>query len=155
MARSLRSHGGQAVRFVCRNFGLSDMPRRGLTPQEAPSEVLLLDIEADLSIWEQGQEVWSEAMFPVAELAYHLALWLRSPAAGHEDFELDSMQAEEGLIRIVSVDGGWQVGSVFTPDFWTSPVAWDVLVAEIEQFDRSVREGVAAIGVDPAFIPEP
>ncbi|MBZ4318939.1 hypothetical protein JNW98_06060 [Streptomyces sp. SCA2-4] len=117
--------------------------------------MLLLDIDAELSIWEQAREVWSEGAFPVAELAYHLALWLRSPAAGHEDFELDSMQAEEGLIRIVLSDGGWRVGSNLTPDFWTSPVAWDVLVAEIKQFDRSVREGIAAMGVDPAFIPEP
>ncbi|MFF5443399.1 hypothetical protein [Streptomyces achromogenes] len=143
------------MQFVCRNFGLSDMPRRGLTPQEAPLEVLLLDIEAELSIWEQGREVWSEDAFPVAELAYHLALWLPSPAAGHEDFELDSMQAEEGLIRIVGSDEGWRVGSIFTPDFWTAPVAWEVLVAEIKQFDRAVREGIAAMGIDPAFIPEP
>ncbi|MFI1768948.1 hypothetical protein ACH41H_43920 [Streptomyces sp. NPDC020800] len=50
------------------------MPRRGLTPQEAPLAVLLLDIEAELSIWEQGRAVWSGEQFPVAELAYHLAL---------------------------------------------------------------------------------
>ncbi|MFC0844714.1 hypothetical protein ACFH04_13500 [Streptomyces noboritoensis] len=143
------------MQFVCRNFGLSDMPRRGLTAQEAPLAVLLLDIDAELSIWEQGREVWSEDAFPVAELAYHLALWLQSPAAGHADFELDSMQADEGLIRIVSSDEGWRVGSIFTPNFWTSPVTWDVLVAEIKQFDRSVREGIAAMGVAPTFIPEP
>jgi hypothetical protein len=151
----LESDGGRAVRFVCRNFGLADLPRRGLTPQEAPLAVLLLDIEAELSIWEQGRMVWSEEAFPVAELAYHLAFWLRSAAAGHEDFELDSMQAEEGLIRIVNCGGGWRVGSIFTPDFWTSPVTWDVLAAAIKQFDRSVREGVATMGIDPAFIPEP
>ncbi|MFF9171765.1 MULTISPECIES: hypothetical protein [unclassified Streptomyces] len=143
------------MQFVCRNFGLSDMARRGLTPQEAPLAVLLLDIEAELTLWEQGRKVWCEETFPVAELAYHLALWLQSPAAGHEDFELDSMQAEEGLMRIVGSDEGWQVGSIFTPDFWTTPVAWDVLVAEIKQFDRVVREGIAAMGIDPAFIPEP
>ncbi|WP_369383220.1 hypothetical protein [Streptomyces sp. cg36] len=131
------------------------MPRRGLTPQEAPLEVLLLDIDAELSIWEQGRKVWSEEAFPVAELAYHLALWLQGPAAGHEGFELDSMQADPGLIRIVSSDEGWRVGSLFTPDFWTAPVAWDVLVAELKQFDRSVRQGVAAMGIDPAFIPQP
>ncbi|WP_259370992.1 MULTISPECIES: hypothetical protein [Streptomyces] len=155
MVRGLRSHGGRAVLFVCSNFGLSDLPRRGLTPQEAPLAALLLDIEAELSVWEQGRKAWSEEAFPVAELAYHLALWLQSPTAGHEDFELDSMQAEERLIRIVSSDGGWRMGSIFTPDLWTSPVAWDVLVAEIKQFDRSVREGVTAMGVDPAIIPEP
>lgn len=143
------------MQFVCRNFGLSDLPQRGLTAQEAPLEVLLLDIEAELSIWEDGRAVWSEEAFPVAELAYHLALWLQSPDAGRGDFELDSMQADPGLIRIVSSDEGWRVGSIFTPDFWASPVAWDVLVSAIEQFDRSVREGTAAMGIDPAFIPEP
>ncbi|MEV3969852.1 hypothetical protein AB0K68_17135 [Streptomyces sp. NPDC050698] len=143
------------MQFVCRNFGLSDLPRRGLTPQEAPLEVLLLDIEAELSIWEQGREVWSEEAFPVAELAYHLALWFQSPAAGHEDFELDSMQAGEGMIRIVHSDEGWRVGSIFTPDFWTPPLAWDVLVAEIKRFDGAVREGIAGMGIDTAFIPEP
>ncbi|MGW8952286.1 DUF7878 domain-containing protein [Streptomyces sp. NPDC055709] len=141
------------MRFVCRNFGLSDLPRRGLAPHEAPLEVLLLDIEAELSIWEQGRVVWSEEAFPVAELAYHLALWLQSPAAGREGFELDSMQADAGLIRIVGSDEGWRVGSAITPDFWTAPVAWDVLVAEIKEFDRSVREGVAAMGTEPSFIP--
>lgn len=142
------------MRFVCRNFGLSDLPRRGLASHEAPLEVLLLDIEAELSIWEEGGAVWSEEAFPVAELAYHLAFWLRRPAAGQEVFELDSMQADAGLIRIVGSDEGWRVGSDFTPGFWTSPVAWDVLVAEIKEFDRSVREGVAAIGIEPSVIPE-
>jgi hypothetical protein len=135
------------VRFVCRNFGLSDLQRRGLASHEVPVEVLLLDIEAELSIWEEGRAVWSEEAFPVAELAYQLALWLQSAAGGQEVFELDSMQADAGLIRIVDSAEGWRVGSEFTPDFWTSPVAWDVLVAEIKAFARSVREGVASIMV--------
>ncbi|MFJ4185474.1 hypothetical protein [Kitasatospora sp. NPDC089509] len=117
--------------------------------------MLLLDIEAELSIRDQGRVVWSEEAFPVAELAYHLALWLQSPAAGQEDFELDSMQADPGLIRIAHADDGWRIGSILTPDFWTSPVAWEALLAEIKQFDRSVREGIAAMGIEPAFIPEP
>ncbi|MEU8629762.1 hypothetical protein [Streptomyces sp. NPDC048669] len=116
--------------------------------------MLLLDIEAELSIWEEGRAVWSEEAFPVAELACHLTLWLQSPAAAQEGFEFDSMQADAGLIRILGSDGGWRIGSNFTPDFWTSPVAWDVLVAEIKQFDRSVRKGVAAVGFEPSFIPE-
>ncbi|MFF9884363.1 MULTISPECIES: DUF7878 domain-containing protein [Streptomyces] len=143
------------MRFVCRDFGLSDLPRRGLTPQEAPLEVLLLDVEAELSIWEQGRAVWSQEAFPVAELAYDLALWLRRPTAAQEDFQLDSMQAEEGLIRIVNSVEGWRVGSILTPDVWTAPVTWEVLVAAIRQFDRSVREGVAAMGINTAFIPGP
>ncbi|MFD7714542.1 hypothetical protein [Streptomyces sp. NPDC059814] len=142
------------MRFVCRNFGLSDLPRRGPAAHEAPLEVLLLDIEAELSIWEEGRAVWSEAAFPVAELAYHLALWFQSRAAGREGFEFDSMQADVGLIRIVGSDGGWRIGSDFTPGFWTSPVAWDVLLVEIKRFGRSVREGAAAMGIEPSFIPE-
>lgn len=143
------------MRFVCRDFGLSDLPRRGLTAQEAPLEVLLLDIEAELSIWERGQVVWREEHFPVAELAYHLALWLQSPAAGDDDFQLDSMQAQKGLIRVVNADGRWRIGSSLIPDFWTSPVTWDVLVAEINQFDHAVRKGIEALGIEPVFIPRP
>ncbi|WP_232795062.1 hypothetical protein [Kitasatospora sp. NRRL B-11411] len=140
------------MRFVCRNFGLSDLARRGLTAQEAPLAVLLLDVEAELSVWDRGRPVWSEEAFPVAELAYHLARWVRGPAGGRGDFGLDSAQAESGLVRVVGCDGGWRVGSVLAPGVWTSPVGWDVLVAEIERFDRSVREGLAAVGVDPAFV---
>ncbi|GAA0394193.1 hypothetical protein [Streptomyces luteireticuli] len=55
------------MRFICRNFGLSDLPRRGLSPHEAPLAVLLLDIEAELSLWEDGRAVWSEDAFPMAE----------------------------------------------------------------------------------------
>ncbi|MER6184233.1 hypothetical protein [Streptomyces sp. NPDC001652] len=143
------------MRFVCQNFGLSDLQGRGLTPQEAPLEVLLLDIEAELSILEQGRVVWSERAFPVAELAYRLQLWLHGPAADREDFALESMQAEEGVIRIVNTGGGWRVGFVSAPDFWTSPVTWDALVKAIRQFDRSVRAGVASMGIEPSFLPEP
>lgn len=35
------------------------------------------------------------------------------------------------------------------------PVGWADLVSEIRRFDRRVREGVAALGVDPAFVPAP
>jgi hypothetical protein len=143
------------MRFVCQNIGLSDLQRRGLTPQEAPLEVLLLDIEAELSLWEQGRVVWSEEAFPVAELACQLVPWLHGPAADREDFALESMQAEEGVIRIVNTGGGWRVGSILTPDFWTSPVTWDALVEAIGQFDRSVRAGVASMGIEPSFLPEP
>ncbi|MYR57815.1 hypothetical protein GTY54_16775 [Streptomyces sp. SID625] len=118
-------------------------------------EVVLLDIEAELSVRENERVVWREEQFPVAELAYHLALWLQSPAAGHDDFELDSMQAEKGLIRIVNTHEGWRIGSAFAPGFWTSPVTWGSLVAELRQFDRVVREGVTALGIGPAFVPNP
>lgn len=96
------------MRFVCRDFGLSDLPRRGLTPQEAPLEVLLLDIEAELSMWEQGQVVWREEQFPVAELAYHLALWLQSPAAAMRTSSLTRCRPRRGssASRVPTMVGG-------------------------------------------------
>lgn len=143
------------MRFACRNFGVSDLPRRGLAPSEAPLEVLLLDIDAELSVWDDECQLLSEEMFPVAELAYWLMHWLQSPDAEAQDFELDSMSADPGLIWIVGSEEGWRVGSHLEPDVWTSPVAWDLLANEIRGFVHSVREGVVALGIDPAFIPEP
>lgn len=63
--------------------------------------------------------------------------------------------ADPGLIRILQSDEGWRLGSILTPDFWTAPVTWGVLVAAIEQFNRSVREGIDAMGIDPALHPKP
>lgn len=120
-----------------------------------PLEVLLLDIDAKLSVWDNECRLLSEEMFPVAELAYWLLHWLQSRDAGARDFELDSMSADPGLFWMVGSDEGWRVGSNLVPGVWTSPVTWDLLVDEIRQFVHSVREGVGALGIDPAFIPEP
>ncbi|MEL5957299.1 hypothetical protein AADR41_21435 [Streptomyces sp. CLV115] len=108
--------------------------------------MLLLDIDAELSIWEQGREVWSEEAFPVAELAYHLALWLQSPAAGHEDFELDSMQAEEGLIRIAGSDEGRGIGSILTPEVIDADTRLVVVVGQPRR--RTPRAGSPATTKD-------
>ncbi|WP_443732222.1 DUF7878 domain-containing protein [Streptomyces laculatispora] len=137
------------MRFACRNFGVSDLPRRGLTPSEAPLEVLLLDIDAELSVRDDEGRLLSEEMFPVAELAYWPMHWLQSPDAGGRDFELDSMSADRGLIWIVRSEEGWRVGSNLEPGVRTSPVAWDLLVDEIRRFVHCVREGVELAGPGP------
>ncbi|ROQ72667.1 hypothetical protein EDD95_5264 [Streptomyces sp. CEV 2-1] len=66
-----------------------------------------------------------------------------------------SMSADPGLIWIVRSEEGWHVGSSLEPGVRTSPVAWDLLVDEIKRFVHSVRAGVVALGIDPAFIPGP
>jgi hypothetical protein len=92
-------------------------------------------------------------MFPVAELARDLVGWLYQPDGERGDFEFDSMSyAELGAVRITGTLEGWRVGSVFAPDTWTAPVAWDVLVTEVGQFVGALREDVAAIGIEPSFI---
>jgi hypothetical protein len=84
MATDPRGRGG-AVRLPERRT--VDLPRRGFPPQEAHRE-------------EQGRVVRSEQALPVPAPAYYSALWLQMRTAAREDFELDSMRAEQGLIRI-------------------------------------------------------
>ncbi|MBB4949695.1 hypothetical protein F4556_005230 [Kitasatospora gansuensis] len=144
------------MELVFRNLAAADLPRRGLSPESAPVYVLLLDIEADLTISDTGQVVWAEKLFPVAELACELMDWLRTPDGERGDFAFDSMTYDEpGAVLITRSEQGWQVGSVFAADTWTSPMAWDRLVTDLVQFVDEVRHGVAAIGINPDFIPEP
>ncbi|MEU3553949.1 DUF7878 domain-containing protein [Streptomyces fragilis] len=138
------------------NVGMPDLYRRGLRPGTAGLEVLLVDIEADLVIRDGSQVVLAEGYFPVAELARELALWLRRPDGERGDFAFDSMSYPDvGEVRIAASPEGWRVGSVSTPDTWTSPVAWDVLVAEVGRFVAAVRDDVKAMGVRPGLIPGP
>lgn len=140
------------MHFACRNFGTSDMPRRDVTPAEADLAVLLVDIDAELSIWQHGRQVWVEPHFQVAELAYALQSWAHAPDAGWHDFEFVSMSDEDGVIRIRHTDDGWYVGSSYTPDFRTDPVPWETVHRAVEEFVRDVRTGVAALGADPSFL---
>ncbi|MGW6559588.1 DUF7878 domain-containing protein [Streptomyces hydrogenans] len=141
------------MKFECRNFGAPDLPRRGLTASSAPLEILLVDIEADLMISDNGRIVWSEEAFPVAELAYGLARWLHLADHIREDFTFDSSYDEPGAVRIVATDEGWRVGSVFAADAQSSPVPWESLVPDLLAFIEDVRAGVGTLGVNLDFIP--
>ena len=142
------------MEFVCRNFGAPDLPRRGLTASSAPVAVLLVDIEADLAISDSSRTVWSEGQFPVAELAFALSLWLRLPDGERGDFAFDSMSYDvPGAVQITATDEGWRVGSVFATDTQSCPATWESLVPVLVEFIEEVRDGVTALGVNPAFIP--
>ena len=146
------------VKFAYENMGAPDLERRGLRPETAPTAVLLVDIEADLTIRDGDRVVMAEGLFPVAELARALVGWLGRSAGERGDFEFDSMSyADVGEVRISGIPGsseGWRVGSVSEPDSWTAPVGWEALVAEIERFVTAVREDVVALGAEPGLIPE-
>ncbi|WP_432153112.1 hypothetical protein [Streptomyces tricolor] len=134
------------------NLNTSDLPRRGMTPATAPVHVLLVDLEADLVVRDGERVVCAVEDFPVAELARALVEWLGREERGA--FRFASMSFEEpGAVRIEESAGGWRVGSVFAPDDWTAPVALEVLAAELTRFTDAVREGVAALGADPALVP--
>lgn len=138
-----------------RNLGMPDLYRRGLRPGTAGLEVLLVDIEADMVVKDGNRVVFAEGCFPVAELARELVHWLRRPVGERGDFAFDSLSYPDvGEVRVAASAEGWRVGSVSTPDTWTSPVAWDVLVAEIGRFVAAVREDVTALGVPPGPVPE-
>ncbi|MFJ3233694.1 hypothetical protein [Streptomyces sp. NPDC086787] len=144
-----------AVKFSYQNAGAPDLYRRGVQPSTASLEMLLVDIEADLVIRDGDCVVWAEEGFPVAELARALMDWLHQPDGERDDFEFDSMSyAELGVVRISRSAEAWRVGSVFQSDTWTSPVGWDLLVAEIRQFVAAVRKDVADLGVEAGLIPE-
>ena len=142
------------MKFALRNFGAPDLPRRGLTANSAPVAVLLVDIEADLVISDNSRTVWSEDRFPVAELACALSLWLRLPDGERGNFTFDSMSYDvPGAVRITTTDEGWGVGSVFATDTQSSPATWESLVPDLVEFIEEVRDGVTALGINPAFIP--
>mgnify|MGYP001594999684 CR=1 FL=1 len=74
---------------------------------------VIANLEADVSLEVNGEVIYDEVSFPVAELACALTRWSQADAAGRSDFEFDSMSAEErGLVWIRRVDGGWRLGSI-------------------------------------------
>ncbi|MFC1418894.1 DUF7878 domain-containing protein [Streptacidiphilus cavernicola] len=121
----------------------------------APVALLLVDIEADLTISDDsGLVVWSEDGFPVAELTCAFSLWLRLPDGERGDFAFDSMSyAEPGAVQITATDEGWRVGSVFTPDTRSAPATWASLAADLAVFIEAVSDEVIALGIKPGFVP--
>lgn len=116
-------------------------------------EQLFTNIEADLRIFDGERVVYSEVLYPVAELAAELARWIQESTDRREDFELNSMSfAEKGSVRIVRGADGWRIGSVFSPDAYSRPLSEDELIAEIRGFVVQVRADVTGAGIDPRFL---
>ncbi|MCX4852079.1 hypothetical protein [Streptomyces sp. NBC_00893] len=113
----------------------------------------LLSIEADLTITDRGQEIFSESSFPVAELAYSLCKWV-SEADENEGFSFDSMSADPGLVNIARRENGWSVTSTLAPGASTCPIGREILEREIRRFMVNVRRDISHLGVDPYFLLE-
>ncbi|MER5476399.1 hypothetical protein ABT026_05385 [Streptomyces sp. NPDC002734] len=144
-----------SVQLAYRNLGMPDLYRRGLRPWTAGSEVLLVDIEADLFVQDGSRVVCGDVCFPVAELARELVHWLRRPDGERGDFAFDSQSYPDvGEVLITASAEGWRIGSVSEPDVWTSPVAWEVLATEVGRFVTAVRDDVTGMGVRPGLIPD-
>ncbi|WP_199435215.1 DUF7878 domain-containing protein [Qaidamihabitans albus] len=92
---------------------------------------VFVNVEADLAVLDGDREIFAEVRFPVVELAVALRGW-KAQGDGRGAFVLESVSldghelSEDGTwwVRIVPVDGGWQVvndaeelaGSVLSPD---------------------------------------
>jgi hypothetical protein len=114
---------------------------------------LLINIEADLEIWDGEDVVYSEKYFPVAELARELERWRNSPELPLKDFEFSSLSfADPGAVRFFRDGNGWAVSSTFANDRKSRSISWPDLITELESFARRVAEGTRMLGFDPQFI---
>ncbi|MEU2622940.1 hypothetical protein ABZ642_33265 [Streptomyces sp. NPDC007157] len=116
-------------------------------------EQLYTNIEADLRVADGDVLVYSEILFPVAELASELMNWIRETDSERPDFTLDSMSfAEEGVVSITRASGGWRIGSVLSPGISSGIIDESSLLQEIRQFAGLVQRDVAAAGINPALL---
>ena len=94
---------------------------------------VIVNLEADLTMEFEGNVIYEEVSFPVAELAFALIKWAQSRAADRPDFEFDSMSAEEpGLVWVRRTNGGSRVGSICQDRPLTTVLA-------MEQVDQVIR----------------
>ena len=74
---------------------------------------VVANLEADFRLVVDGDLIYEEVSFPVAELAVALSRWSQVPIGDRPDFEFDSMSAEEsGILWIRRSHRGWRVGSI-------------------------------------------
>lgn len=91
-------------------FRFADLRAEGLPASLADA---LVRVTADLAVVVDGRVVYSEADFPVVELAAALVRWCGLPACGRVDFEFDSMSTPKpGWVWIRREGCGWRVGSL-------------------------------------------
>jgi hypothetical protein len=108
---------------------------------------LLVNIEAYIEISSDGNIIYSEPAFPVAELARELNRWVSSGGNEVGDFGFSSMSFDEiGAVKIFRTPLGWSVGSIFCPGKSTLPVRWGELAESIQSFVVSVRCGIKKNG---------
>lgn len=116
---------------------------------------LLVNLEADLEIVDEGRVIYSERAFPVVELARELVAWIESACAKHENFEFISLSFEEkGVVRIVHSSEGWLVGSVFESELSSRPIGWNELSEAVRSFAANVRRDLGQLGVGAWLIPD-
>ncbi|MFE3633524.1 hypothetical protein [Streptomyces sp. NPDC059168] len=119
------------------------------------TEQLYTNIEADLRVTDGNVLVYSEVLFPVAELASKLLDWIVEPEDERPNFILESMSFSEiGVIKITREEDGWRIGSVLSPDVKSGILDEATLTEGVLQFVADVRSDVTAAGIDSGFLSE-
>lgn len=119
-------------------------------PRLSDATDVVANLEADVRLETDGEAIYDEVSFPVAELAVTLTRWMQAPVTNRADFEFDSMSAEEpGLLWIRRASDGWRVGSIHQegpePRIFT-PVEVDEFVRTF--IERLTEEVATAFGLD-------
>ncbi|MER5880695.1 hypothetical protein ABT119_32870 [Streptomyces sp. NPDC001910] len=134
--------------FSYSNFTTQDL--RGTSIEQ-----LYTNIEADLRVSDGETLIYSEVLFPVAELASKLLDWILEPENERPNFNLDSMSFSEiGVITITRKEGGWRIGSVLSSGAKSGILDEATLTEGVLQFVANVRSDVTAAGIDSGFLSE-
>lgn len=122
--------------------------------QPAGSDTLadhLVALEGYFVLTVDGAVIYQDDLFPIAELARRLTLWL--DAAGGDDFEFDSMSIEEvGALYARRERDGLLVGSALAPEHGASLVSEDEFVRAARSFISAVRARLLEMRLDADMI---
>ena len=119
-----------------------------LTPPEGPLETdrhRLLNVVADFKLVVGQRIIFSEANFPIIELAIQLDRWLGSVTESHTEFVYTSLESGIiGIIRVAPGVEGWHVGSVFAEFADSTPFPLEEVVTAARSYITAVEEAVLA-----------
>ena len=104
---------------------------------------LLLYVEADLQLRDNGVVLFEEPRFEVAALAQALTAWVGDGAEPDHDFEHSPDAYEEpGVVRIARSGEGWVAGSCFAATT-TSPHTWETVKDFVGAFVTEIHRCTA------------
>jgi hypothetical protein len=125
-----------------------------LAPADGPLQdqwQRLLNVVADFQLVVDHQVLWSEANFPVIELAWQLSTWLAESPKTLGPFSYDSLESEvPGLVCFEPSASGWSVASAYQARPSLARFSMEELCEAAREFIERVRASVQqAHGFDP------
>ncbi|TQL04602.1 hypothetical protein [Cellulomonas sp. SLBN-39] len=138
--------GGEATRLGIEFTELDLQPAGGDTLADH-----LVALEGNFVLTVDGAVIYQDDLFPIAELARCLTLWL--DAAGGDDFAFDSMSVEEvGALYAWREHDGLLVGSTLAPEHGASLVSEEEFVRAARSFISAVRARLVEMRLDTDMI---